>query len=162
MKDELISYLQNDLKSLYEIIDKFKYNIYLNYNTHITKSITISSLAVDIFLNKYYDKNIPLINKTSIYNDLKKSYFGGITEVYKPYGKNLYYYDVNYLYPFLALKDMPGLNLYLDNINKDISECITDLFGFYYCKIKTNDSYFGLLPLREKDNVIMPVGNFEG
>jgi hypothetical protein len=76
---------------------------------------------MDIFLKRYYNYNIPLINKKSIYYDIKQSYFGGITEVYKPYGKNLYYYDVNSLYPLAALNAKPGLNCnYTDNINKNI------------------------------------------
>lgn len=66
--------------------------------------ITISSLAMRIFLKDFYNKNIPMINKPSIYKDLKQAYYGDITEVYKPLGHNLYYYDVNSLYPFAALK----------------------------------------------------------
>jgi len=44
-----------------------------------------------------------------MYHDIKQAYYGGITEVYKPYGRDLFYYDVNSLYPSVALKDMPGL-----------------------------------------------------
>ena len=52
-----------------------------------------------IFLNKHYDNPVlPLISDKQVYNDIKESYYGGITEVYKPHGKNLYYYDVNSLY----------------------------------------------------------------
>lgn len=58
------------------------------------------------FFYNFYDSNIPDINKASIYKDIKEVYFGGITEVYKPCGYNLYYYDVNYLYPFVALSDI--------------------------------------------------------
>ena len=62
-----------------------------------------------------------------MYNDIKQAYYGGITEVYKPYGENFYYYDVNSLYPFASLNDMPGLscrkitfsnNLVIDNLKK--------------------------------------------
>lgn len=45
-----------------------------------------------------------------MWNGIKDAYNGGIAEVYKPYGVNLYNYDVNSLYPFTALNDMPGLN----------------------------------------------------
>jgi hypothetical protein len=163
LQSETLKYLKNDLISLYKVIDKFKYNIFLNYHTHITKSLTISGLAMNIFLNKYYNNNIPLITKKSIYKDIKSSYYGGITEVYKPYGKNLYYYDVNSLYPYSALNPMPGLNCtYIDIINKNISECIDDMFGFYYCKIKTSPKYIGLLPTRGSEGIIMPLGNIEG
>ena len=45
-------------------------------------NLTISGLAVRIFLKDFYNKNIPAINKPSIYRDLKQAYYGGITEVY--------------------------------------------------------------------------------
>lgn len=32
-------------------------------------------------------------------------------EVYKAHGEDLYYYDVNSLYPFTSLNDMPGLGV---------------------------------------------------
>jgi len=118
---------------------------------------------MDIFLRRFYDNNIPLINKKSVYNDIKKSYYGGVTEVYKPHGKNLYYYDVNSLYPHSALNAMPGLKCsYIENINLNISECINDMFGFYYCNVKATDGYLGLLPYRTESGLLMPIGEYEG
>ena len=68
----------------------------------MTKSLSISGVALNVFLSRYYSKNIPLITQKSMYSDIKQAYYGGITEVYKPYGKDLYYYDINSLYPFAA------------------------------------------------------------
>ncbi len=66
--------------------------------------LTISKLALEIFWKDHYkpdlDKNqvIPLIKyNRKMYNDIRQAYYGGITEVYKPYGEGLYYYDVNSL-----------------------------------------------------------------
>ena len=163
LKEETIRYLENDLISLFNVIDEFKRKIYINYHTHITRSLTISGLSMDIFLRRFYDKNIPLINKKSIYMDIKNSYFGGITEVYKPYGKKLFYYDVNSLYPYAALNPMPGLHcIYKYNINKNIVDCLDNLFGFYYCKINASDLYLGLLPVRKDGGIYMPLGYIEG
>jgi hypothetical protein len=119
---------------------------------------------MNIYLQKYYKNNIPLISKRSVYNDIKKSYYGGITEVYKPYGENLYYYDVNSLYPYAGLNPMHGLNCtYKENINKDIKDCFNELFGFYYSVVETNDQYLGLLPVRDKnDSIVNPNGYYEG
>jgi hypothetical protein len=120
---------------------------------------TISSLAMKLYLNQYYNDNIPNINKHSIYTDIKQAYYGGITEVYRPYGENLYYYDVNSLYPFAALNDMPGLNCKKVNFHNP-SNHITDLFGFFYCKIESPlDLYLGLLPIRNKTGIMMPSGS---
>lgn len=164
MEDETIKYLSIDLISLYNVIDKFRKEIFIKYNTQVSKS-TISGLAMDIFLRNYYDYNIPLINKTSVYNDIKSSHFGGITEVYRPHGKDLFLYDVNSLYPFSALNPMPGLNCtFLEKINKDISKCLDskDFFGFYYCEIETNNDYIGLLPQRTDTGIVMPLGKIKG
>ena len=97
-----------------------------------------------------------------MYSDIKQAYHGGITEVYKPWGKNLYYYDINSLYPFAAINDMPGLScrklLLSDN------KSIENLFGFFYCRIDATQvkcNYLGLLPLRTK-GLIFPVGKWEG
>lgn len=124
----------------------------------MTKHNTISGLALQIFLKNFYNNNIPLINKSSLYKDIKQAYYGGITEVYKPHGKDLYYYDVNSLYPCVALKDMPGLIsskfLFYSNI-KDISS----LFGFFYVRVETPlNSYLGLLPVRTRTGLTFPLG----
>lgn len=164
LKKETLSYLELDLISLYKVVDKFKDRIWINYHTHITNTLTISGLAMNIFLKKFYNNNIPLITDKSVFNNIKESYYGGMTEVYKPYGKNLYYYDVNSLYPYGALNDMPGLECsYVYSIHKNINEIKEDLFGFFYCKIETpKNDYLGLLPVRNKIGVTMPLGIFEG
>ena len=160
-KDETIKYLKNDLNSLYEILVKANRQIFKDYGVDITDNITISGLAVRIFLKNYYNNNIPVINKSSIYKDIKQGYYGGMTEVYRPYGENLYYYDVNSLYPYVALQDMPGLSANKLQFFSDKS--IDDLFGFFYCKIETPiDSYLGLLPVRNKNGIDFPLGKWEG
>ncbi len=127
----------------------------------MTDHITISGLAVKIFLKDFYKDNIPLINKSSVYKDIKQAYYGGITEVYRPWGHNLFYYDVNSLYPYVALQDMPGLSLskmlfYIDNIDIDT------LFGFFYCSINAPlKDYLGLLLIRDK-GLKFPLGKWEG
>lgn len=131
----------------------------------MTENLTISGIAMNIFLHKYYDienKPIPLVNKAKIFEDIKSSYHGGRTEVYIPRITKGYYYDVNSLYPYAALNPMPGLN-------SEYFECYTsnipltpELFGFFYCKIKTPDNYLGLLPVKTKKGLIFPIGEWEG
>lgn len=128
-KDESIKYLESDLLSLYQVITKANKQVFLDYGLNMIDYLTISKLALELFLSKYYNENIPKIDKPSIYNDIKEGYYGAITEVYKPYGENLYYYDVNSLYPFLALQDMPGLICTKEsfyNVNKNIDDYNTD------------------------------------
>ena len=51
---------------------------------------------------------------------------------------------------------------YLENFKEDDAGLDLDsLFGFFYAKVKTNNQYLGLLPLRFKDKLIFPNGDFE-
>ncbi len=161
-KHESIKYLESDLMPLYQVITKANKQVFLDYGLNMIDDLTISKLALELFLSKYYNENIPKIDKPSMYNDIKQGYYGAITEVYKPYGEDLCYYDVNSLYPYVALQDMPGLictkqSFY--NIDKNID----DYFGLFYCEIETPlDSYLGLLPVRNNSGIEFPLGKWKG
>nr|YP_005351174.1 DNA polymerase type B2 [Peltigera malacea]AEK48302.1 DNA polymerase type B2 [Peltigera malacea] len=159
LKVECINYLKKYLISLYQVLSIFNKYVFEKYGVQMTDSLTISRLAMNIFLKKYLkDFKLPVI-KQNMYKDIKQSYFGGITEVYKPYGENLYYYDVNSLYPYASLNSMPGSNCtYIER--SDIN--IDTLFGFYYCEIETTDNYLGLLPVHRDFELIMPNGKWNG
>lgn len=158
-------YLEKDLVSLFQIIQKANGSLFDNFNVQLTNCLTISRLAADIFLKKFnkdYISKIPYINDMTVFNDIHKAYFGGITEVYIPKGTNLFYYDVNSLYPYASYGKMPGLKTeYVDYLNKPIM-LDESLFGFFYCNIRTSNGYLGLLPYRNKNRVIYPVGNWSG
>ncbi|KAF8867485.1 DNA polymerase type B, organellar and viral-domain-containing protein [Mucidula mucida] len=149
-----------------EIIEKFNKYIFKTYNIQMTNCLTIAKLGLEIFMSKFIPKNnnsgLPLIIKKDIFKFIKEGYFGGITEVYKPYGENLFYYDVNSEYPFVAKNKMPGKDCtYVEDFTgKGLN--LEDLFGFFYCKVKTNNGYLGLLPLHIKGNLILPNGEFFG
>ena len=113
---------------------------------------------------KYYlkDSKIPLVNTNNLFQFIYNSYYGGITEVYKPHGKFLTYTDVNSLYPFAALNPMPGLNCqWLESYNSEGLE-LSNLFGVCYAEVITNVLYLGLLPVRTKSCIRFPRGNLEG
>jgi hypothetical protein len=162
LKGECLSYLEKDLVSLLNIMDTFNKYILRNYDVQMTESRTISRLALNIFLKHYLkESKLPVI-KGHIFNEVKQAYFGGVTEVYKPYGKNLYYYDVNSLYPYSALNSMPGNKCtYVKNYN-NISLNLDNLFGFFHCEVEANENYLGLLPVRSDLGLIMPNGKWSG
>jgi hypothetical protein len=120
-------------------------------------------LALNIFLKNYIkDHQIPVISKYDIFNFIYFGYYGGMTEVYKPYGKDLIYIDVNSLYPHAALNPMPGKECnYLESLSDDGLD-LENIFGFFYAKVKTNNHYLGLLPRKTKEGLIFPNGEFEG
>jgi DNA polymerase type B, organellar and viral len=161
LKEECITYLKMDLESLLNVMKTFNRYILMNYDIQMTECNTISRLALNMYFKHYLkDSKLPII-KSHIFNDIKQAYYGGVTEVYKPYGKNLYYYDVNSLYPYSALNSMSGNKcVYLENINNSLN--ISDLFGFFYCEIECSENYLGLLPVRTKLGLIMPNGKWSG
>ena len=88
---------------------------------------------------------------------VKKSYFGGATDYYKGYGENLYYYDVNSLYPKAMLNPMPYKIL---NFHSDMS-CINleVFFGFCLAEIECpRDIKIPLLPHKYNGKTIFPTG----
>jgi hypothetical protein len=74
-----MKYLENDVTSLYKILNKFIKDFYDLERIDATKSMTISSLALRTFLTNYYNPNkTPIfIPKYKQYNDIKQSYYGG-------------------------------------------------------------------------------------
>jgi hypothetical protein len=110
LRSETLNYLAKDLYSLLDVIEKFQSHLFIDHNLEMTDCLTISSLAKNKFL-KYYlkDSKIPLINSNTLFNFIYSAYFGGNTEVYKPFGRNLTYLDVNSLYPYNAINPMPGI-----------------------------------------------------
>ena len=161
LKQECINYLEKDLLSLLKVMDTFNRYVFNKYDLQITHSLTVSRLALNIFIKDYLKQSKLPIIKQNMFSDIKQAYFGGVTEVYKPYGENLYYYDVNSLYPFASLNPMPSTNCtYLEYFNS--SPNIQDLFGFFYCEIESQDNYLGLLPVHSDLGLIMPNGRWSG
>jgi hypothetical protein len=144
-------------------MNEFSYNIYLEHNVELTEATTISRLSMNIFFKNYMrEPKIPSITNKTMFNFIKSGYYGGQTEVYKPYGENLKYVDVNSLYPFAALNPMPGINsTYLENYATGLD--LDKLFGFFSAEVDcTRDAYLGLLPVVTEQGLIFPRGTFVG
>jgi len=142
----------------------FSQHIFEDHGIQVSKNLTITALALDIFLTNHLSSKtkLPLINNKSLHDELRKGYYGGLSEVYKPYGENLYYYDVNSLYPYVALESMPGNDATFIEDYTGEGLVKDNLFGFFYCKIKTTYDYLGLLPYRYNGMLVQPNGEFEG
>lgn len=65
--------------------------------------LSVLALAMKIFRSNYYAKS-SLPGKALEAQFLRKPFYGGHTDVYKPYDENLYVYDSNSLYPFSMTK----------------------------------------------------------
>jgi hypothetical protein len=123
-----------DVIALYQVIEKFSLFIFNNFRLNIIKYPTLPSLALAIYRSKFLnDYKIPLIGE-KIYNDIKKGYTGGAVDVYKPYGKNIYRYDVNSLYPSVMRNyPMPvGNPVYFEG---DITHFVNKPFGIFEVEV---------------------------
>lgn len=148
LKNETFKYLKDDIHILYDILNKFGYYIGKTSSIDISKHLTIASLAYKTYFSSYYNEKDDLkVIKKGLESKIRQSYYGGHTEVYKHYGKNLYYYDVNSQYPYAMLKDMPtGNPIYINSKN------INDYFGFIYAEIEIKNIKNPLLPKRGENN----------
>ena len=163
LKQECLNYLKNDLICLLKILNEFSSKLYIYFDTQMTEALTITRLSLNIYFRDFYKNNIiPNINKIFLFNFISEGYYGGINEVYIPYGKDLIYLDINSLYPYSALNPMPGTECtYMESFEEKGLD-LENLFGFFYCKISTNDNYFGLLPLHFNNQLIFPNGEYFG
>lgn len=95
-------------------------------------------------------------------HDIRKSYTGGSTDMYIPYGENLYHYDINSLYPNSMFRfDMPVGNI--KYFKGNILKIINKPFGFFNVKI-TSPEYLDnpILQIRYNDRTVSPLGTFTG
>ncbi|RZB65257.1 DNA polymerase [Glycine soja] len=166
MKESLLEYMEQDILLLGGIMQSFQDIYYKAYQADIVNKLTIASLALSLFREKYYDYNkhrihIPNQNEDTF---IRRGYYGGHTDAYLPYGTNLYYYDVNSLYPFVIKEfSMPGGTPVW---HSDLEYMTLDnMFGFIEAYVECPKSIKKpFLPYRDnKDGtLIFPTGTFVG
>nr|GEV34281.1 DNA polymerase-like [Tanacetum cinerariifolium] len=141
-------------------------NIYWKlYQLDIKSKITLSSLALNSFRLRYYNDEIFPIHIPNQNEDtfIRKAYYRGHTDSYKPYGENLYYYDVNSLYPFV-MKEYPmpyGKPVWYSNMeDMDIDSMLGFIEAYVVCPKTINKPF---LPYRSMTSTLMfPTGEFIG
>lgn len=165
MRKELVDYMKQDIYLLGGVLQKAQGILRDLYKVDIESKITLSSLALHIFRLRYYDASsfpihIPNRNED---NFIRNAYYGGHTDVYKPHGEDLYYYDVNSLYPFI-MKEYPmpsGKPTWHGDLEWDD---LKDKLGFIEAHVvcpKTINK--PLLPYRDKKGILLfPTGEFMG
>lgn len=155
---EFIDYALQDSISLYNALYKAQLGYHSKYKVDITTIVSAPSLAFKIFRLNYLDKDIPILSPSND-NFIRLSYYGGSTDIYKCYGKNLYYYDINSLYPYAMLKDLPG-ELIRTYHQKDCCNINLDkFFGFLSVTISCPSSVqIPVLPYRQNGRTIYPQG----
>jgi len=147
---------------LYHIIKIFNKINFSLFKLNIHKYPTLPSLSLAIYRSNFLSDNykIPLIHG-KIYKNIKEAYTGGSVDVFKPYGKNIFRYDVNSLY-HSVMKDNPMPPTYFEG---DISLKENKPFGIFEVEIISPDKLdIPILKLRNKSEkgikTISPLGKW--
>lgn len=140
------------------------------YKIELRRYLTQPGISMAVFRAKFLNSrhHIPIV-KGNIEAYIRNAYRGGRVEVYKPLITNGFYYDVNSLYPYAMLNDMP------------IGECVfmvkpllSCFFGFARARVSTpTNKYMSdgtlnpvlnrpFLGVSVKGETIYPLGTFEG
>lgn len=163
---ELLEYMKQDIYILGGVMQKTQSIYWSSYNVDVVTNLTISAMAMAIFRTKYYDDQkipiyIPSRNEDTF---IRRGYYGGHADAYIPRGENLYYYDVNSLYPYI-MKSYPmpcGKPVWHGNL---VSYDLDNLFGFIEayveCPITMKRPF---LPYKCKKTHVLkfPTGKFVG
>jgi hypothetical protein len=132
IKQELLKYNQLNCKILSEVIHKFSVIIFDLFKLNIHSYPTISSLALAIFRSHFTMKENINITSYEVHSNIRSGYTGGHVDVYKAYGENLYYYNINSLYSYvMANNPFPvGKCIYFEG-----RRALKDLFGIVLVNI---------------------------
>jgi DNA polymerase type B, organellar and viral len=174
LKDETLKYVDIDCIALHQILIKFGNIIFDRWGIDIKTTPTLPALCFKIYRSRYMPENtIPIITGIP-YRDIKQSYTGGSTDMYIPYGENIWCYDVNSLYPtsMKQFKYPVGKFISFQNLNKStFSEIETllnrKLFGFIEVEVNCPKNIeHPLLQIRREVNnnlrTFSPSGTFTG
>lgn len=133
--DKLLQeHLKNDCISLYRILEQVK-------EKEKYLSLTIASHSFRKFREDFFYGNIWNVNKCFDFYFRKNFYKGGRVEVFRGYrNKTLYYYDINSLYPFVMLNNMPAGSPYKTKSYRK------NKIGYYKVELK-EDTHFYVSPL---------------
>jgi hypothetical protein len=146
--NEFKSYAIQDSICLLEALNYAQITYYDSYKIDITSILSTSTLSLKIFRKHFLKVKIPIL-KGWTDSFIRKGYYGGSTDYYKAYAKNLYYYDVNSLYPLAMKQDMP---YELIKFHKDLSNYdLNNFFGFCLAEIECPENIIRPL-LIYKDN----------
>lgn len=175
-KEEMLKYLKRDCIALFSVLEKFTRTLLDLTNNTCPPQLTVGSTAMTAYRTHFMPNDLTIQDcyqpdqNQNPEKQFRKSYFGGRTEVYRKYGKDLYHYDVNSLYPYCyTRKPVPigevshtGTHFPLDD---------TDYGGVLKIKghvPENTNSYIPVLPYRYTDEninqerVIFPCGEIEG
>ena len=159
LKKELINYCENDTIALHQVMQYFSKEVFKLFRVDITKYMTLSSISFAIFRSNFLKEwNIPKING-QMFEDIYKSYKGGLVDMYKPEGSNLFLHDVNSEYPEAMCRDLPGGKVSYVEGPLDLND--EQNFGFFKADIISNPKLnMPVLPVKYNNTTLTPLGSW--
>lgn len=130
-------------------------------------NLTSASTSFNCFRRRFLEKTLIkeeyVLNDVSIKNFIFEGYFGGRTEVFKRGTfKNLYYYDINSLYPRAMQEELP-LPQSVKKIDIPTSENINNYEGVSEITIICPSNLDKpVLPVRYEGKLLFPTGKIKG
>lgn len=122
--------MDNCFATLYNALITAQKHYIDHYQVDITTIYSTSTLSLRIFRLAYANHLVDPIPILKINQDkfIRESYFGGATDYYIKYAENLYYSDINSLYPYAMMHPMP-VNIKTKHFNFDSDFSLDSFFG---------------------------------
>ncbi len=159
-QEDLKNYCLVDSLALYEGFENYLKYIKTTLKIEPLDSLSLPGISLRYFRSTFYDDiNCPIERLSSNKdNFIRKSYRGGMVELFKPHLVNGFHYDVNSLYPYI-MKSFPmpiGVGQWVDISNID------NFFGFV--KVEVTSPEYDHKPFLnyydEKLGLIAPIGTW--
>jgi hypothetical protein len=153
-------YSLQDSVALYDALIAAQKLYFDKYKVDICEIYSTASLALKIYRTRFLTHDIPLLTN---FQDgyIRKAYMGGATDYYKACGEELYWYDVNSLYPFAMMGELPyKVKAWHGNLSK---VNVKDFKGFVKAKVTCpKDIKHPIVSHRTQERIIYPIGTWEG
>lgn len=159
-------YLMHDCLGLAEVLIKFRAELQKIARMPTIKfRRTLPANALMIYKKKFSNHDIYKYISPEIETSLlRPSYAGGRTEVFKRRGKNLFYYDVNSLYPAVMARNFYPVGSYKVTSNPQvIKDCLNKgLLGIIETKVGAPYQEIPFLFMKTKQKLMFPYGRWSG
>lgn len=159
--NKFIKYGLQDSKALFQVLEILQLNYLNKYQVDICDVWSAATLSLKIFRKNFLTETIPSLN-SSLDSFCREAYFGGVTDYFWSKVKEVFYYDVNSLYPAGMCNLMPYKP---DKFFYDMKNIkLEDFFGFAYVKVTCPPNIkTPLLPYRKPEGgTIYPIGTWFG